>query len=340
MSRAVAVQLFALAALLPSGVLAQAPKRINIYRYALDIDIPESGGLIALDAAGTHVLRGSQPKPISASAVFRSNGSDTHAVGASLDVLPYYLLGGGKRSLVSYRKMTVAGRLTRVVTKTAFSLAALTIPGTSGSLRLGLALRTTFHDPHDPISTARLPEAIDSALRAHGVPDPGLDQEHLGELDVDLRPVYAAARREVSGHGDVQVTGGWGISTLANGAVLDADSLHGVRHTFWLTAQHSFSPRFDLLVTAQLRTAPDTKAKPRFGLGIQRKAQAADYRAELYWDRANRRLNPGVSAELRAGHGVGLVGALGTDSEVGVGKMPRIIRATMLIRWYSTSEPR
>lgn len=103
---------------------AQAPARINIYRYVLDIDVPESPGLVALDATGNHVLRGSSPKPIAASAVLQLTGSGVNSKGAAVDVVPYFLLGGGKRSLVSYRDMSVAGRLTRVVTKTSLSLAA------------------------------------------------------------------------------------------------------------------------------------------------------------------------------------------------------------------------
>jgi hypothetical protein len=323
-----------------ASAYAQAPAKINIYRYVLDLDVPESPGLIALDATGNHVLRGSSPKPIAASVILQSNGNGAHTKAAAVDIVPYFLVGGGKRSLRSYRAMTVAGRLTRVITKTSLSIAARSDGDTPGLLRLGLALRTTFHDPHDPISTTRLPEAVDSALASHGVVEHDLSVEQLGDRGVELRSLFAAARREVSGHGDVQVTGGWGVATNAGGSVLEADSLRGTRHTFWLTGQHSVGPRLDLLATTMLRATGGDGSRFRFGLGIQRKADAADFRAELYYDRADRRINPGVSAELRTGNGIGLVAAVGNGAEAGPGRSPRLVRASVLLRWYATSERR
>ena len=58
-------------AVLAAAVLAQAPsataqgpERINIYRFILDIDVPEPAALVAMDLAPGHVLRASAPKPV------------------------------------------------------------------------------------------------------------------------------------------------------------------------------------------------------------------------------------------------------------------------------------
>src|SRR5688572_837228 len=108
--------IFALA-LLPVGVAAQGPERINVYRYILDIDVPEPAALVALDRAPAHVLRASAPKPLVATVgtAHDSGGATTTLV--ALDLSPYFLAGGGIRDLKSYRSMTAWGRLRRVITK-------------------------------------------------------------------------------------------------------------------------------------------------------------------------------------------------------------------------------
>ena len=148
---------------------AQSPARINLYRYVLDVDVPESAALIALDATSSHVLRGSAPKPIMATVFHAANGPAGSSTGGAVDIVPYFLLGGGIRPLDSYRANSIRGRLLRVVTKTSLSLAAISDPANSGSLRGSVGLRITFHDPHDPVLNSKLPESVDSALRAHQI---------------------------------------------------------------------------------------------------------------------------------------------------------------------------
>src|SRR5690606_37303800 len=163
-----------------------------------------------------------------------------------------YLLGGGRRPLASYRKMSVAGLLLRVLTKTTVSAGAMIHPEGAGGLRPALAIRSTFHDPHDPISAGRLSEQVDSVLAAAGLP-----------------PLVAASRREIRARGEGQVLGGWGMAGQWPGAAIGEGER--TRHTFWLTGQHARGPRLDILATVQLRDAFDDDRRMRAGLGIQRK---------------------------------------------------------------------
>jgi hypothetical protein len=106
------------------SLTGQAPdtSRINIYRFVLDIDVPESPALVAADVSAGSVRIGSQPKPLAIS-VLRGFGRDTGvSFGVALDAAPYFLAGGGSRTLDSYRDMSFKGRLTRVLTKTIISL--------------------------------------------------------------------------------------------------------------------------------------------------------------------------------------------------------------------------
>ncbi len=57
-------------ATLPRDTAAQE-RRANIYRYVLDMDIPESPGLVALDLLSTKVLRGLGWRRLACTVVFR-----------------------------------------------------------------------------------------------------------------------------------------------------------------------------------------------------------------------------------------------------------------------------
>jgi len=326
--------LLAASLVVPSQGSAQSGARVNIYRFVLDVDVPESAGLVALDAATSHVLRGSAPKPIAASVIHRWTGTANRSTGIALDIVPYFLVGGGERRLADYRSMTVGGRLKRVVTKTSFSVAAISDPADPGSLLGGLAIRTTFHDPHDPIATTRLPEQVDSALAVHGAGLASSAEEDPSGRGVDLSSLYAAARRAVRARGDVQVTAGWGIAGRIAGAVFEGDSIQSVRHTFWATAQHAFGHRLDLLVTAQVRGMAGTW-KPRLGAGLQRKSRPADFRAELYYDAVDKRVYPGMSVEVHAMTGLGAVAAVTTDTPLPKSSNGSRARLSLLLRWYA-----
>ncbi|MDX2056723.1 MAG: hypothetical protein SFV24_02905 [Gemmatimonadales bacterium] len=339
MHRSTTIWIATLAASLAAAAPAtgQTPKT-NIYRYVLDVDAPEPAGLVALDLAGAHVLRGSAPKPISATIVHQSVPNAGWTTGAAVDIVPYFFLGGGARRLPDYRANSVAGRLTRVITKTALSVAAGSDPAAAGSLLGALGIRTTFHDPHDPVLNSRLPEQVDSALRAHGI-DPGdASVEDVARLGVDLGPLFADATRRMRARGDIQVSAGWGLAGRLRGAALDGDSTERFRHTLWLTGQHSLDGRLDLLVTWQVRSLGRDDAAMRLGAGLQRKSTPADYRIELYYDRATRRLHPGASVEVRALPGVSAVASLVSDAPIG-GRGRSYARAGLMLRYYATSRP-
>ncbi|MEZ4587094.1 MAG: hypothetical protein R2909_11890 [Gemmatimonadales bacterium] len=260
---------------------AQAPDsaRVNIYRYVLDVDPPDAAAFVALDVSGPKVLRGSAPKPFMASVTVRPATGQSTAVGGALDLSPYYLFGGGLRTLRSYRANSVAGRLLRVLTKTVVSVGAITDPSEPDGWRAGFALRTTFHDPHDPVLNSRLPETVDSLLDALGVEAEPLARESLADLGVDLAPVFARYRRQMRARGDVQVTAGWGLAGRVAGGALDADSLEGFRSTLWITGQHATGDRYDVLLTAALRNAFRSDGALRVGAGVQRKSEPADLRS-------------------------------------------------------------
>src|SRR5437868_803432 len=93
---------------------ARLPGQINIYRYVLSVDVPESPGLVALALSPTQVLRASSPKPIRLESGFAAFADGASLSSLAIDVAPYFALGGGTRTLESYSSMSVAGRLARV----------------------------------------------------------------------------------------------------------------------------------------------------------------------------------------------------------------------------------
>ncbi|HET7462100.1 MAG TPA: hypothetical protein VFJ82_12665 [Longimicrobium sp.] len=291
--------------------------RVYIYRYTVDADVPESAGMIAMDATPLRVLRASAPKPLMAS-VFGSLTDRRSGGGAAVDLSPYWLAGGGRRSLEGYRRMTLAGRLTRVLTKTVLSVAALQEGGDAGELRLGIGVRSTFHDPHDPIGPAfGLPERVELARRTGGP----------GAVD----SVYAAVRREVRAQCCLQVTGGWGLELRAPQG--EPGKLGNARHTVWLAGQFTLSERWDLLTTVRGRGLFDSGANLRTGAGLQYKTSAADLFAEVAFDTNDHRLHPGGGAEVRLARHVSAVAAVAREMDAGDSRA----RLRAVLRWYPTN---
>ena len=313
--------------------LAQAPDdRINIYRFILDADVPEPAALVALDRAPSHVLRASAPKPLAASVgtAHDSGGAATTLV--ALEFSPYYLLGGGIRSLRSYRSMTAWGRIRRVITKATLSLGAAWDPADADASQVALALRTTFHDPHDPIPPpGGLVERVQEELARHGV-DPAADDEDVADQGVDLRPLYTASRREMRARCCLQIAGGWGLAGRLGDAAFAGDSLDQVRHTLWVTTQYTFARRFDLLTTAQLWNGFGDDSHLRLGAAIMRKTTAVDLTAELYFDSADDRLHPGAWLEGHLMPRVRAAASLTTETDAAGG--PTKLRVRTLLRWY------
>ena len=333
-SIAAAIRLLTAVALVasPDTSVAQDTGRINIYRYILDIDVPEPAALVALDRAPAHVLRASAPKPLAATVAFAHDRGGAATTMVAVDVSPYFLAGGGIRTLRSYRSMTAWGRIRRVITKATLGLGAAWDPADPGAPQVALALRTTFHDPHDPIPPpGGLVERVEAALAEHGIA-PAADEEDVAARGVDLRSLYTESAREMRARCCLQIAGGWGLAGRLGGAAFAGDSLDQVRHTLFVTTQYTFARRFDLLTTAQLWNGLGQDTHLRVGAALMRKTTAVDLTTELYFDSADDRLHPGVWLE---GHPLPRVRAavsLGTDTDAAGG--PTRLRVRTLLRWY------
>jgi hypothetical protein len=324
--------IFVALALLPAVLVAQEPDRINIYRYILDIDVPEPAALVALDRAPAHVLRASAPKPLAATLATAHDSGGAMTTVVALDVSPYFLAGGGVRSLPSYRSMNAWGRIRRVITKTTLSLGAAWDPADPDAPQVGLALRATFHDPHDPIPpVGGLVERVDSALTEQGIETPD-DEEDVSARGASLRSLYTESAREMRARCCLQIAGGWGLAGRLGGAAFAGDSLDQVRHTLFVTTQYTFARRFDLLSTAQLWNGLGDDTHLRVGAALMRKTTAVDITAELYFDSADDRLHPGVWLEGRPLPRVRAAVSLGTDTDAAGG--PTQLRVRTMLRWY------
>ena len=320
-----------------TAVHAQDTTVINAYRFVIGVDVPESPAFVVVGVAPTHVLRGVAPKPLALNVLsaFESAGEPTP--GVAIDVAPYFLAGGGARRLGSYRSMSLVGRLMRVVTKTLLSLGAARDPADSRSLLVGLGLRSTFHDPHDPLSTT-LPEDVAAVLAQAGASAPSGAEEDVGD-QVGLTQAFARARRTLRRpSANPQVSGGWGVAARLRGGVLAGDSVETERHCLWLGAQFTAGRRFDVLTTAQLRSAFRADRYWWLGAGLERKTTAANILAELYYDTQARRVHPGIAVDVRASSHVGVVGSLTTQSATLSGSGPRRLQLRTLARWFYASD--
>jgi hypothetical protein len=310
---------------------AQEVQRQNVYRYVLDVEPPEPAGFVPLDLGTRRVYRATGPKPIAAAVLASAATGDSVGLAASLEFSPYYLLGGGTRTLASYRDNSVAGRLRRIVTKTLIGVAVAHDPSLPGATRLGLALRATFHDPHDVTSGYYgLAERVDSALAAHDV-HPAAEVDDVTGLGVDLAPIFADARRAARARCCVQVSGGYGFAALAQGGRLAGDSIGPLRHTLWVSAQWTLSPKLDLLVLLQGTNAFRSDWHQRLGVAFERKASRVDLLGELYFDSEFQRLYPGLTVEAAVAHGLALDAGILAESG-GADASPRL-RSALMLRW-------
>ncbi|MEP0547387.1 MAG: hypothetical protein ABJF88_10685 [Rhodothermales bacterium] len=315
---------------------AQDTNRGNVYRFILGVDVPAEPAFVALDLAPTRVLRGSAPKPLSAT-VTGTFADDTMPAGVAVSVAPYFLAGGGIRTMESYRSRSVGGRLLRVFTKTVVSFGAAQARGDPSATLVGLAVRSTFHDPHDPALNSSLPEDV-AALVGHDVP---AAEEDVGGYGSDLTVAYARARRAMrarSGGGDPQVSGGWGMAGRLGGGVWGRDSLGTLRHTFWLGAQVTLNRRFDVLGTVHLRDAFGSEYA-LVGAALLRKTTALDLIAEVVYDTASQSLHPSLALGARVLPNVGVTAALTTqvpfdDPRDG----PRTLGFRASVQWFYASD--
>ncbi len=312
--------------------------RVNLYRFILGVDVPASPAFVPLGVAPTQVFRGSAPKPLDAS-VLVGLGDDA-ATGVAVGVAPYFLAGGGTRTLEAYRTSTVAGRLLRVLTKTLVSFAAVSTDDGTGDALVGLAVRSTFHDPHDPVLKSTLAEDVAAALSAGGVPRLDSAEEEATAHGVDLAPIYARARRAMRGRvagGDPQVSGGWGMAGRLQSGAWDGDSLGTFRHTFWLSAQITAGRRFDVLATAHLRDAFGDDRFGVVGVGLLRKTAVLDGTLELAYDTERKALYPGLALSGRVLPALALTAAL-TTRAAPTFDGPRALAVRVAAQWFYASD--
>lgn len=311
---------------------AQDASRQNVYRYILDVEPPEPAGFVPLDLGPRRVFRATAPKPLAAAFLASAAEPDRVLLAVNVEASPYFLAGGGTRTLASYRDNSVKGRLLRIVTKTMLAIAVAHDPADPGAARLGIAVRSTFHDPHDPTSAYfGLPERVDSLLAVEGIrPAPEIDD--VTGLGVDLAPVFEAARRAARARCCVQVSGGWGLAATVAGGRIAADSIGPARHTLWLSAQWTLSPKLDVLVLLQGTNAFRDVWHQRLGVAFQRKTTRVDLLGEVYFDSEFQRLYPGLTVEGSIGHGVALDAAVFAAAD-GADAAARL-RTALLLKWY------
>jgi len=290
---------------------------LNVYRYVLDVEPPESPVLAVLEATTSHTRSATAPKPLALSLATVSRGGGDARPAAALDFSPYHLAGGGARSTCGYRDNSLAGRLKRVGTKTILSVGVQPQRGTGDLLRVGMAVRATLHDPHDPINNSLLVQRVPPAGAREEPPPASADS------------AYAAAAVSMRARDRWIVSAGWGAAATVSGASLGVREGEW-RHALWLSWQRTMDARFDLVFTGEAGLERGTPPGYRLVAAARRKQSHADLLLEAAFDTRDERLHGGVSAEARVARR--LRAALGVLSEPAAGA-GRALRAAALLRW-------
>jgi hypothetical protein len=294
---------------------------INIYRHVLDLEPPESPALVALGATTSYTRAATAPKPLALSLVSMVRGAAAPVTGAAIDVSPYFLVGGGARSLCSYRENSIAGRMTRVGIKTIVSVGVLPLGGFADAVRFGVGIRSTMHDPHDPINNSELVRRLPPAA-----PDDELPPAVAAEPSA-----YQDAARSMRARDRSIVSGGWGAATtLVDGSFSSREG--GWRHALWLSWQRTLDARFDMLFTGEASLERGEASTYRLTTAARRKHGAADLLLEAAFDTGDERLHYGLSGEARVAARVrAAVGILTEPAAPPSGG--RVLRATVSVRW-------
>ncbi len=310
---------------LPAQAAGPAPNdaTIDIYRFVLGVDLPESPALTTLGAAANPIPLASAPKPLEAQAVLTFGPGEDMVLAAAVDFTPYFAFSSGRRTLESYRSNSIGGRLLRVLTKTQLSVGAARLSDDPSSVVLSFAIRSTFHDPHDPIANSTLPEDLT-----------------LAGSELERAALYADVRRAMRARsGDAQISGGWGVMERARSGVVEADSLVDARHTLWVSAQYTASYLFDIVGSLQYRDAFGADDRVWIGGALRRKSDDADLQLGLYYDTGRAELNPGISLDARVARSLGLIVALTTQSTPMRFTGPRRAHISLSGRWFYAADP-
>jgi hypothetical protein len=213
---------------------------INVYRHVLDIEPPESPALAVLGATTSHSRAATAPKPLAISVASVVRDGEDAVTGAAIDVSPYFLVGGGARTLCSYRDNSVAGRMKRVGTKTIVSVGMLPLGGLSDAVRFAVGVRATMHDPHDPINNSELVRRLPRTT----------PEDELSPAAAADRAGYEDAARAMRARDWAIVSAGWGAAvTLEDASFTRREG--GWRHALWLSWQRTLDARFDVLLTGE-----------------------------------------------------------------------------------------
>lgn len=313
---------------------AQQAGPVNLYRFVLDIEVPESPALVALGLAPTHALSATAPKPFGLSVAGDWDTVGRSVPAAAFEFSPYLLVGGGRRTLERYRLNSVRGRLQRVGTKTVVSLGVADDPAHAGAMRVALAVRATLHDPHDPINNANdLPERVAALL-----PD------DVSPRETDIRGYSDAVDRSLTDAARVMrarprwiVSAGYGVAGTVRDQTLKRGNIGSADHTLWLTWHRTLDENFDFLLTGQAVDRSRTATDFRIAMGLRRKVAAVDLLGDVYYDSLDESVHGGLAFEVRLARGIRAVLSLSSESDADRPQAVRKLRARSLFRWSSGS---
>jgi hypothetical protein len=314
---------------------------VELHRFALGHDMPTSPALVPLDRSPLRALRGAAPPPVGAELQVASQGRTTSRA-VAIDATANYLLGLGSRDLARYRANSLMGRIRRVLTKTSLGLAAARTTDDLAAVSgwdLGVAVRATFHDPHDPVLNSDLPERTAAAIAAAGGRSTGPRDEDPHDEGADLVPLYRETRAAMRRRAGVLISGGWAAAGRLEEGVVAGDRLSPLRHLIHVTGQWIVGPRLDLLTTLQYRNAFGDDDHLLVAAGLLRKGRDLDLRVEAHWDTATDRLSPAMSLEARLLERLGVLGALSAHAPASNGPLSRVdgsqeLRLTAAVRWF------
>ena len=313
---------------------AQETERVNLYRFVLDLEVPESPALVTLGLAPTHALAATAPKPFGMSVAAEWDKAGRSFPAAAFEFSPYLLVGGGRRTLQRYRSNSIQGRLGRVGTKTVVSLGVADDPAQTGAMRVALGVRATLHDPHDPINNADgLPEMV-SALLPDNVSARASDiRGYSDAVDWSLTDAARAMRARPRWI----VSMGYGVVGSVRDQTLERGNIDSTSHTLWLAWQRTLDENFDLLFTGQALRIFNSGTDFRIASGLRRKAAAVDLLGDLYYDTLDRGLHGGMAFSVHLARGIRAVLSLGSEPEADGAGSVRKLRVRSLFCWSSGS---
>jgi hypothetical protein len=326
--RALGVAVLAVAT--PRAGSGQETELVNLYRFVLDLEVPESPALVALGLVTSQALAATAPKPLGMSVAAQWHAAGRSFPAAAFELSPYFLVGGGRRTLERYRSNSVRGRLGRIGGRTVVSLGVAGDPVHTGAVRIALGLRATLHDPHDPINNAGgLPELVSTLL-------PGNVSVHASDIrghsDAVDRSLTEAARA-MRARPRWIVSMGYGVAGSVHDGTLERGKIDSGGHTLWLAWQRTLDDSFDLLFTSQALRMFSPGADFRIASALRRKTAAADVLADVYYDTQDRGLHGGMAFSIHLARGIRTVLSLGTEPETDDRGVARKLRVRSLLRW-------